>query len=184
MRGVLFIYLLLLTALSCKAAGIYKWVDEKGQIHFSQTQPNGHDARRIGDTLQSGNALAVPAIGQCSTLAEQLVGDWRGLDNNQRIVFRFYATDMFFSKSNAYKAFMVDYGRQGQLQGGHWKLKGSDIVFMIKKRGNAAKKRPLITKALVGKIDADSLTLLVNDESLRLTRYRGSGNLPRCMRHK
>jgi hypothetical protein len=185
MSGMLaLLCLLLCTTQSSDAAGIYKWVDENGQVHFSQTKPNQHEAHRIGDTMQSGNDVAVPAIGRCQTLAEQLVGDWRGQDKQQRIVFRFYDDDMFFDNSTTSHAFMIDYGRQGQLQGGHWKLKGSSIIFVIKKRGHVKHKRPYISRALVGKIDADSLTLLLADESLRLTRYRGSGNLPRCMRRK
>jgi len=174
------------TILSCQAAGIYKWVDEKGQVHFSQTKPNQQEASRVGETLQSDHEVpAVPAIGRCTTLSQQLVGDWRGKDRQQRIVFRFYERDDYkFAGSLSNMAYMIDYGRQGLLQGGHWKVKGNSIVFSIRKRGRSAGKRAEFTRAALGRIDVDNLVLLVGNATFRLARYTGSGNLPTCMRRK
>lgn len=176
--------LMCLLATSVAASGIYKWTDENGNVHFTQTPPPKKTAKRIGNNISSASETQVKAIGACTTLSQQLVGDWRGKDRDQRIVFRLYEKRNVFEGEKTDKTYFIDYGRQGQLQGGFWHVVGTEVIFRIKKIGGAAKKRPTIKKAMVAKIDPNHLYLLVGDEEFRLRRYLMAGNTPSCFRKK
>jgi hypothetical protein len=174
------IFIVWIMCTTATAAGIYKWIDEQGNVHFSQTPPNISDTKRVGDTVGESEEFTVTPVGGCTTLNQLLIGDWRGKDKDKRIVFRFYNHRGMFPGEKTDKRYYIDYGRQGQLQGGFWTTKGPDVKFRIKKIGGAAKKRTTIEKAMVAKIDYENLILLVGKEEFRLKRYTGSGNRPRC----
>lgn len=165
---------------SVSAAGIYKWVDEKGNVYFSQTPPNLDDTKRVGNTSGKHEEFKVSPVGKCDTLKQVLVGDWQGKDKNTRIVFRFYNHRILFSGNDKDMTYFIDYAKQDQLQGGFWTTNGPDIKLHIKKVGAAAKKRPTIVKLMVAKIAYMNLVLLAGEEEFRLKRYSGSGNTPRC----
>lgn len=165
---------------SVYGAGIYKWFDEKGNVHFTQTPPNLEDTQHIGNTSGKHEDFKVTPIGKCETLRQLLVGDWQGKNNGTRIVFRFYDRRILFPSKKNDMTYFIDYARQDQLQGGFWTSSGPDIKLEIKKIGAAAKKRPTLEKLMVAKIDYNNMVLLAGEEEFRLERYSGSGNTPRC----
>lgn len=66
----------LFTAVPAQAAGIYKWVDDQGHIHYSQVAPTGRDRKQVHVQRAPGTSHAQPVdVGSGgSTAADPHVG--------------------------------------------------------------------------------------------------------------
>jgi len=62
------------------AAGVYKWTDEKGVVHFTDRPPNRDDAVKVPDVRARGNETdrlkSVPATAGEQVTAQMLQGLW------------------------------------------------------------------------------------------------------------
>lgn len=172
---------------STSYAKIYKWVDDKGKVHYSTIPPLKQDAENTKIRNNTNSAASEPVA---SELPEALFGKWTTNNMGDEMELSLLRSrhnirskklrKKLDTKSYWFNLYVIKRKRGPTdittrlISNGEWSLKGKKIIWNHKKIGNN-NERNVMAEAYIKKVSKQMLTLVfMNGETIIYKRtYRG-----------